>query len=708
MTFKILRFKAENFRSLRNIDFELSTDSHKPLTVIRAENGSGKTTILEAMKWCLFGDRALPRKRGEYPMIPSDWDTIEGKDTTAIVATEMIFQITSSLETRAEATVKYRIRRECAEKYDALEKANVTTSENVFLYKTTQTGMILQEDAEQQIEFVILRHNLKDVFFTDGDAVNAQISSSSPSERADFVRNTVKTLLGVEIIEKIDARLESQTRRIDRDIRKTIGAGDLSLLLDSIDTAKTKLDELNQKLVEVVSKRNGAQKVYDERERDLLNCLASGGQDRKNLLNEYEEAKKRLDHSNIAVSNAYKGFAGSLNDSLIAPVIASDAISRAQNILDKLKQDQIIPNYKPDLMKLILKNQECVCGSAVRDGNELEQHIRDVLTKFAVNDEVHTLLSDLNPVLSLLGQDIEHCVEDLCDRILTAEEGVASSLRAYRDSGSQIRKIEAEIARLQDTDLDIIEEEKRKAFTALQDFTRESGTLEEQIKYQNNALQSLEEKRKSLEKNAAELSSFSFAKEAINDLSIVIRQVLSMLNGETLVELSQELNRLFLLMTSGDNGVSKFAKAELDRDYCIWVYLSDGKRQDPRDLSGAERRAYVLSFIFAAVNISKEYAPCIIDTPLGMASGELKRQMLLQACRNSKQLVLFLTRAEIFSVEDILDEYCGTCYTMSNTGDYPAKLAHQPDLPGKQSVICNCSYNDLVGCPACKRKGVRI
>jgi hypothetical protein len=356
-----------------------------------------------------------------------------------LIATEMVFEITSSLESRAEPTVRYRIRRECGEKYDALEKANVVTSENVFLYKLTRTGNIPQEDAEQQIEFVILRHNLKDVFFTDGDAVNAQISSSSPVERAEFVRKTVKTLLGVEIIENINARLDGQNRRIDRDIRKTIGAGDLSLLLDSIESAKTQLDEYEQSLQEVISKRNGAQKAYDDREQDLKNCLASGGQDRKNLLAQYESANKRMENSNIAVNNAYRAFAESLNDSLIAPVIAADAIMKSQKCLEKLKQDQIIPNYKPELMRLILKNQECVCGSEVKDGNVLEKHIRQVLEKFSINDDVHALLSDLNPVLGILGQDIGHYVDDLSERILSAEEGVANSLRVYRDCGSRYR-----------------------------------------------------------------------------------------------------------------------------------------------------------------------------------------------------------------------------------------------------------------------------
>ena len=192
MTFKILSFRASNFRSLRDIELEFSTHADKPLTVIRAENGSGKTTILEAMKWCLFGDRALPRKRAEYPMIPSDWNELEGIDQKAIVSTEMMFEISSKFNHREDESIKYKIRRECSERYGESENADVINSEDVYLYKCTKLGQIQQDDAEQQIEYVILRNNLKDVFFTDGDAVNAKISNSSPSERAEFVKNTVK------------------------------------------------------------------------------------------------------------------------------------------------------------------------------------------------------------------------------------------------------------------------------------------------------------------------------------------------------------------------------------------------------------------------------------------------------------------------------------------------------------------------------------
>ena len=43
---KLIRAEFENFRLLQSLILEFSTDSVKKLTVIRAENETGKTTIL--------------------------------------------------------------------------------------------------------------------------------------------------------------------------------------------------------------------------------------------------------------------------------------------------------------------------------------------------------------------------------------------------------------------------------------------------------------------------------------------------------------------------------------------------------------------------------------------------------------------------------------------------------------------------------------
>ena len=53
---KIEFMRIENWRSFygKNEIF-FSTDAEKNVTLVRAENGVGKTSLLAALNWCLFG-----------------------------------------------------------------------------------------------------------------------------------------------------------------------------------------------------------------------------------------------------------------------------------------------------------------------------------------------------------------------------------------------------------------------------------------------------------------------------------------------------------------------------------------------------------------------------------------------------------------------------------------------------------------------------
>ena len=68
---KLIRAEFENFRLLRQLNLDFSTDKIRKLTVIRAENESGKTTILNGLQWALYGDDALPEKRAGLSPAPN-------------------------------------------------------------------------------------------------------------------------------------------------------------------------------------------------------------------------------------------------------------------------------------------------------------------------------------------------------------------------------------------------------------------------------------------------------------------------------------------------------------------------------------------------------------------------------------------------------------------------------------------------------------
>ena len=54
---EIKSFKLKNFRQFKNIDIEFSQDIEKPFTIITGGNTYGKTTLVKAFLWCLYGQK---------------------------------------------------------------------------------------------------------------------------------------------------------------------------------------------------------------------------------------------------------------------------------------------------------------------------------------------------------------------------------------------------------------------------------------------------------------------------------------------------------------------------------------------------------------------------------------------------------------------------------------------------------------------------
>ena len=65
---KIYYIKMKNYRQYRDATVEFSTDLQKKVTIIQGNNGTGKSNLLNAITWCLYGeerhireeDRGLP------------------------------------------------------------------------------------------------------------------------------------------------------------------------------------------------------------------------------------------------------------------------------------------------------------------------------------------------------------------------------------------------------------------------------------------------------------------------------------------------------------------------------------------------------------------------------------------------------------------------------------------------------------------------
>ena len=139
---RLVRARFTNFRLLRDLTLDFRVGEEKKLVVIRAYNESGKTTILNALQWGLYGDKALPLRRGDFRLHPIDWD-VDREGARVPISVEIVFEMlrvhTNSRtgQTRTSST-EYRLMRSTHDtvKGQTWDPGNTTTS----LFELMPTG----------------------------------------------------------------------------------------------------------------------------------------------------------------------------------------------------------------------------------------------------------------------------------------------------------------------------------------------------------------------------------------------------------------------------------------------------------------------------------------------------------------------------------------------------------------------------------------
>jgi hypothetical protein len=98
-------------------------------------------------------------------------------------------------------------------------------------------------------------------------------------------------------------------------------------------------------------------------------------------------------------------------------------------------------------------------------------------------------------------------------------------------------------------------------------------------------------------------------------------------------------------------------------------------------------------------------APRIIDTPLGMTSGGVKKRfvdLLTQPTDNEFQVVLLMTRSEISGIEELIGQRAGLIRTLSCSKDYPVDLVNDWDGDAPRVRVCICNHRQ--SCKVCARR----
>ena len=700
---KLLRAEFQNFRLLRDLELEFSSDPHRNLTVIRAANESGKTSILHGLQWALYGDGALPGKGEGFRLHPIDWDASDGKRVpiTAMVEFELTTHRRVGGESR-ETRRRYRLVRSAFEDVDT--QARSASTVKLFALNDTGASPI---DAPEALINDELPPKLRDVFFTDGDRalsfIEADVNLSTKRER---VQRAIRSLLGLGVIDDAIKHVRKSAAEANKKAKGVGSGSDLNRIASRLETLENEREKLDSDLDDAKQQFGAFDEKVDEIDRKIATALQKG--DKEKLRKDLEQAKGAIRQLDSQLAAANKEHSSLFRSRSIATDLLAPVLSRAFEKLEELHDQGKIPNTTIPVLEERLSTQICICGETLEPGapggDKRRAHIQKLINDSQRADEIQEIVTDLyygaKPLQTSGNVGSTGWLDDY-KKVVERRDGI----QALRDeAGRKLRALELELDAIPDTDIQGLRETRRQYKDQRDRYLSKQSAIETQLTGLRRDREELEAERDRLLREQKRGARVLAELEVTQDVMRVLQSAYDRITNEELQKVSDLMNSIFLEMIGADPEQGAIIqRAEISREFDIIVYGPNQKNLNPdRDLNGASRRALTLAFILALTKVSDVEAPNVIDTPLGMTSGFVKRSILRTAIRESAQLILFLTHDEIAGCEEIIDQAAGVVVTLTNPAHYPKMLVHDPRVEERKVLRCACDHRGE--CQLCQRR----
>ena len=730
------RIEIQNFVCFDEIAIEPSTDSDRRLTVIRAENGSGKTTFLRALRWGMYGERGLPGNPSHFSLHPAWWQPDEGGIKTSVF---IEFETDGSTRHVTDSTTEPSLY-QLVRSVKTISRPTDRDHEPDFRRINERTRLMIRntdgtwhehETAPDTIIEQLLPWGLRDFFVMDTDEVADFVGGTENRvvPRHDVETKTtgaVQSLLGIEIFKKACERVNKATREFGAAATRAIGNHNLNELQNELDVLRADHDDLKRRLGEENSRKMELESNLEQRRDDLEEELRESGsydalQDQ--LANNRSRHKRLLKTHEQCLS----ALVADLETVNLLARLASVSISTTYDVLKPLYDQGRIPMRHLQFVRSLLDSGRCVCGQDLAAGSEHRRHVEDRIAESNAQESRANYLHQLHEAaVSLLrnvetsnwSQDRINHAADLADC-----ESELSELKLERKS------VDAKLARIDEAKIQVIRDEiaaiEEQLDACKSRLARHSPDLDE-LTVRIASLERTISQRQRNERAAADYRASEQLSRLVFD---VLTQAYTTIEQNQVSELSDRMNRLFHQMAANvsDEDFTEVQRTRVtlrmiadvgvrsvrDRPdhFEIFALNGRGRSMPPVEINGASRRVLALSFVLALCIESQTRAPLIADSLLNFMSGAVRRNTLRITAEHSRQPILLLTNSDLEAPSEVqaVAEHAGSTYTL--TGQWDAIDAGSGgDVMNwtetrRIALLCTCGPRQY--CDICERDGQR-
>ena len=649
------------FRIYQSQKIDFAVDDKKNVTVIKGDNGTGKTTMLSAFSWGFYGvvedplvvDKMLNKKR-LYEMHAGEIEkagvkvSISDSGHTYLISRYQRFKKIAENESVKVGDPDFSV-------IDIANPANPINDKNFF-------ESIIPKD-------------LKGFFFFDGERIDRLAKIDGRAE----IRKAILDILGLTTLVKIEDAVREIQTDYNKKIKNSAKSETLKNLRQEYEDVEAAIKADKEKLegtaeVEgILAKKNKAEAEIEKCNRFLKEHNADAVKNlqlkRENLELEKrsitdEQERERQDVMRH-VSKNFKYF------------LLSDRFGEISEFLEEKRKKKELPSdIKVQFVNDLLSSGECICGQKLIEGECYHTNIKKLLHT-AGREELDNAYITMRAFVD-------------SNEINEISKGFYARINAY---ASKILNLSGRVEEI-DNEFKDIAKQLSNDFGDL--IASHETMLEYAQKHRDEYLQDEYLCTQSIRRNEAkkkELENKIMLEEAKQETKDMFSDAFNM--AVEVRRLNEEIQQLFIEITREDmdekiKSVFANISRKEDREACLnenfELTIRNKISQQPQILSTGERQITSLAFIGALVSYAKEKVqsdlitdfsggdfPIVMDSAFGNLDPTHKANVAKGLPQLASQVIVIISDEQWKgTVEENIAERVHTVYNMRD-GEYEGK-----------------------------------
>ena len=609
--------------------FDLRTiDNTKPIILFGGRNGTGKTTLFEGIRLCLYGVGFRGRvSRQEYQQYlgnrihkRSGLAESEG----ASVALEFEHAHQGRLST-------YFVQRSWV-------GSTVSNTEKLEIFRN---GRPVDEVSSEQLQdFLIdlIPIGLSNLFFFDGELIQ-KLAEDQSSNRG--LVDAFNALLGIDVIDHLQT-----------DLRIHLSRQSKGLDFGSSRSRDTLEEENMQVSTEVVSlKQESAQKQTEidqvsaeiEREEHRLAAEGGGFSDRRSLLRT-KQVDIGLEISRL--EEALRNQASNLLPFAIAPLLAQ-AVKKRLFEEERLQKELAARDLFREALAMVERNLE---DGDFWTGIETNENSRAAIQErvlSALEALAPSITVELIPIHGLSSTDLQKLAGwiDQSQGLVPMEvRNISSKLES---KVRELRAIDEDLSRVPpDEAVSPLIRRLNELHEQLGKLKREMSLVDERTRH---AEYKLTDTQRKIAKNIEQYDLAAASRQQIElgrQVQEALKEFAGSLRGEKIRAVSDRFVESFNQLSFKKNLISQI---QIDpQTFTTTLFRRNGTEVSREALSAGEKQVYAVAMLAALAKVSGKPLPFVIDTPLARLDSEHRTHLTNKFFPTaSHQVIIFSTNSEI-------------------------------------------------------------